>query len=87
MFRKKELATVSNLRFIRRTNFILSWVEHEKSFAIFGPVDVMQQYFCFGWLVFGMRILIHSDFSTEWGIDSYALILAPVTFWLIYSLY
>ena len=28
---------VSNLRFISRTNFILSWVEHEKSFITRGP--------------------------------------------------
>ena len=30
---------VSNLRFISGTNFMLSWVEHEKSFIIPGPVS------------------------------------------------
>ena len=30
IFNKKEFAVVSNLRFISRTNFMLSWVEHEK---------------------------------------------------------
>ena len=34
MFSKKEIAIVSNLRFIRRTNFILGSVEYEKSFII-----------------------------------------------------
>ena len=29
MLSKKEFAIVSNLRFISRTNFMLSWVEHE----------------------------------------------------------
>ena len=32
MFSKKEFANISFLRIISRTNFILSWVEHEKSF-------------------------------------------------------
>ena len=32
-FSKKEFATVSNLRFISRTNFIYSCVEHEKKFC------------------------------------------------------
>ena len=36
MFRKKELATVNSLRFISRTNFMLSQVEHEKSFISLG---------------------------------------------------
>ena len=30
MFSKKEFAVVSNLRFISRTKFMLSWGEHEK---------------------------------------------------------
>ena len=38
MFNKKDLAIVSNLRFISRTNFMLSWVEHEKSFVTSDPV-------------------------------------------------
>ena len=38
MFRKKEFAIVSNLRFIRRTNSMLSLVEHEKRFITPGPV-------------------------------------------------
>ena len=38
MFTKKDSATVSNLRFISRTNFMLSWVEQEKkSFTISAP--------------------------------------------------
>ena len=37
MFSKKEFAFDSNLRFIGRTNFMLSWVEHEKM-----PVSVAQ---------------------------------------------
>ena len=37
MFSKKELAIISNLRFIKRINIILSWVEHEKSFITSGP--------------------------------------------------
>ena len=32
MFSKKEFAIVSNLKFISRTIFMLSWVEHEKMF-------------------------------------------------------
>ena len=32
ILRKKEDAIVSDLRFINRTNFMLSWVEHEKRF-------------------------------------------------------
>ena len=36
MFSKKQFAIVSNLRFIRRTNFMLSWVEHEKKFYNLG---------------------------------------------------
>ena len=31
---KKEFAIISNLRVISRSNFVLSWVEHEKSFTI-----------------------------------------------------
>ena len=38
MFSKKEFAIVSNLRFISRTNFMLSWVEHENSSIISSPV-------------------------------------------------
>ena len=34
MFSKKELAIVSNLRFIGRANFMLSRVEHEKSYNL-----------------------------------------------------
>ena len=37
MFSKKEFAIVSNLRFISRTKFMLSRVEHEKSFITSGP--------------------------------------------------
>ena len=36
MFSKKEFAIISNLRFISWTNFMLSWVEHEKIYN-FGP--------------------------------------------------
>ena len=36
MFLKKEFAIVSNLRFICRTKFMLSWVEHEKSIITSG---------------------------------------------------
>ena len=32
ILRKKEDAIVSDLRFINRTNFMLSWVAHEKRF-------------------------------------------------------
>ena len=37
MFSKKEIAMFSNLIFISKTNFMLSWVEHEKSFITPGP--------------------------------------------------
>ena len=37
MFYRKELAIVSNLRFISRTNFILGYTEHERSFITSGP--------------------------------------------------
>ena len=37
MFSKKEFAIISNLRFISRENFMLSWVEHEKRFITSGP--------------------------------------------------
>ena len=37
---KKEFAIVSNLRYISRTNFMLSSAEHEKSFIISGPESV-----------------------------------------------
>ena len=37
MLSKKEFAIASNLRFISRTNFMLSLVEHEKGFIISGP--------------------------------------------------
>ena len=37
MFSKTEFKIVSNLRFISRTNFMLSWVEHEKSFITSRP--------------------------------------------------
>ena len=36
MFSKKAFAIVSNLRFISRKHFMLSWAEHEKSFIISG---------------------------------------------------
>ena len=36
MFSKKQFASVSNLRFISRTNFMLSCVEHEKGFITSG---------------------------------------------------
>ena len=36
MFSKKEFAIISNLRFISRTNFLLSLVEHEKKFYSLG---------------------------------------------------
>ena len=32
------MQSVSNLRFISRENFMLSWAEHEKSFITSGPV-------------------------------------------------
>ena len=32
-----QLLVISNLRIISRTNFMLSWVEHEKSFITLGP--------------------------------------------------
>ena len=37
MFSNKELAIISYLRFISITNFMLSWVEHEKMFIISAP--------------------------------------------------
>ena len=37
MFSKNECGIVSNLRLISRTNFILSQVEHEKSFITWWP--------------------------------------------------
>ena len=37
MFSKKEFAFVSNLRYISKTHFMLSWVEHENSFITSGP--------------------------------------------------
>ena len=42
MLSKKEFAIISNLRFISRTNFMLSWVEHEKSFITLGPDQTVQ---------------------------------------------
>ena len=36
MFSKKHFAIVSNLRFNSRTNFMFSWVEHEKRFITSG---------------------------------------------------
>ena len=39
MFNKEEFAIDSNLWFISRTNFMLSWVEHEKSLITSGPED------------------------------------------------
>ena len=33
---KKEYANVNDLRIIIRTNFMLSWIEHEKSFMTSG---------------------------------------------------
>ena len=40
VFSKKEFAIISNLRFISRTNFMLSWVEHEKSSITLGPDQI-----------------------------------------------
>ena len=37
MFSKKEFAVVSDLGFISRTNFMLGWVKHEKSFITSRP--------------------------------------------------
>ena len=37
MFSKTEFEIVSNLRFISRTNVMLNWIEHEKSFITTGP--------------------------------------------------
>ena len=37
MFSKKDFGIVSNLIFISMKNFMLSWVEHEKSFITSGP--------------------------------------------------
>ena len=39
MLSKKEFSSVTNLRFISRPNFMLSWVVHEKSFITPGPVS------------------------------------------------
>ena len=38
MISKIEFAVVINMIFICRTNFMLSWVEHEKSFITSGPI-------------------------------------------------
>ena len=40
MFSKKEFAIVSNLRFISKTDFLLSWVEHKKYFITLGPEKI-----------------------------------------------
>ena len=40
MFSNKAFAIVSYLRFISMTNFMLSWVEHEKIFIISGPENI-----------------------------------------------
>ena len=37
MFKKNEFAVVNNLTFISRTNFMLSWVEHENKLRTLGP--------------------------------------------------
>ena len=37
MLSQEEFAVNSNFKFISRTNFILSWAEHEKSFITSGP--------------------------------------------------
>ena len=39
MFTKKEFAIVSNLGFISRKKFMLSWVEHEKVLQPLGQFD------------------------------------------------
>ena len=36
LFSRKEFAIATNMRFIGRTNFLLSWVEHEKCFKTSG---------------------------------------------------
>ena len=45
MLSKKKFVIASNLKFISRANFVLSGVEHEKSFITSGP-DHMDQSFC-----------------------------------------
>ena len=44
MFSKKEFGIVSNLRFISKTNLVLNWVSHEKSFITSGLVSLMTNY-------------------------------------------
>ena len=41
MFSKEEFGIVNNLRFISIKKFMLSWVEHEKSFITSGPDNLL----------------------------------------------
>ena len=43
---KKELVIISNLRIISRTNFMLSWVEHEKNFVTISLEATRSKLFC-----------------------------------------
>ena len=47
MSSKKEFAIVSNLRFTGRKMFMLSRVEHEKSFVTSGPVPKLFTFYLF----------------------------------------
>ena len=57
MFSKKEFAVVSNLRFISKTNFMLSWVEHEKKFYNLGASVRLR--------TFGYPHSVHADAQAD----------------------
>ena len=59
MFSKKEFAIVSNLRFIRKTNFMLSWVEHEKKFYNLGASVCLR--------TFGYPHSVHAKYTCIWS--------------------
>ena len=45
MFRKKEFAIVSNLKFISRKNFMLGWVEHDITKTYLYNFDPLKPHF------------------------------------------
>ena len=58
MFSKKEFAIVSYLRFIKRTNFILSWVEHKIKFYNLGAKSFIH---CLTVFIYMPKIRIRHD--------------------------
>ena len=70
---KKELATVSNLRFINMKSFMLSWVEHERSFITSGQFEYLgctmrKRVFGHNWTV-GMPRPVCASTQSDQGIQ------------------